>query len=133
MEIEISTRKTVNITHIYIQLPVRYEEEDMPNDFPLREGDTWSAKIEIDTGKIQDWPKGKSGKFYMKVCDGGFYVLFDAKGKQVASIEENYVPHGIIPGEFGDYVGLEINKKGIITNWPKNPDLNEFFGENEEE
>jgi hypothetical protein len=48
------------------------------------------------------------------------------------SIEQNYVPHGLIPGEYGDYVSLKINEQGIITNWPKHPDIREFIkGEDE--
>jgi len=118
----------VEITHILVTLPVRYEEEDIPNDFPLRKGDVWSAKIEIDTGKILGWPEGQAGEIdTMKVCDSGSYRLLDANGCIVANIEQDYVPHGVIPGDSGDYVSLKINEAGIITNWPKRPDIREFL------
>lgn len=29
---------------------------------------------------------------------------------------------------YGDYVELEIDENGIITNWPKRPDISAFFG-----
>src|SRR3990167_139739 len=127
MRIKIPTTKEVNITHVLVTLPVRYEEEDIPNDFPLRKGETWEALINIDTGQIGDWPKGKSGDMYMKVCDEGIYRLIDNIGGQAAEIDQDYVPHGLIPGEYGDYVFFKIDENGVITNWPKKPNLKSFF------
>lgn len=46
----------IEVSHILIAVAVRYEEEDIPNDFPLRDGDMWRGKVEIDTGKIEGWP-----------------------------------------------------------------------------
>lgn len=133
MKALIPTTKAVEITHVLVTLPVRYEEEDIPNDFPLRQGKKWEAKIEIDTGKILGWPEGQAGEIeYMKVCDEGSYALLDASGNVVLSIEQNYVPHGVIPGEYGDYVTLKINEHGVITNWPKRPDIYEFLKGGEE-
>ena len=124
--------KEVNITHVIVELPVRYEEEDITNDFPLRRGDMWAAKIEMDTGQIECWPVGKSGRLNMKVCDEGIYQLIDENGMQLAKIQD-YVPHGVIPGRYGDYVDLHINDQGIITNWPKKPDVVRFLRREEEE
>ena len=132
MKAKIPITIEVNITHVLVNLPVRYEEEDIPNDFPLREGDEWNAMIEIDTGKIEGWPQGQTGGFYMKVVDEGTYRLLDDKGAVVAYIEQNYVPHGVIPGEHGDYVDFDIDANGVITNWPKRPDIREFLKQNEE-
>lgn len=127
MKMTINKPTEIIIERIEVSLPVRYEEEDIPNDFPLRKGDSWKAVIDIDTGKIRDWPIGKSGSIeYMKVCDSGVYTLLDDEGDVVAHLEY-YVPHGIIPGEYGDYVTLHIDSDGIITNWPKAPDLSDFF------
>lgn len=116
----------VEIATVSVILPVNYEEEDMPNDFPLRQGDQWRATIDIDTGKINDWPAGRSGKFFMKVCDGGTYTLRDPSGNVLAE-RQDYVPNDLIPGEYGDYVHLQINEEGLITNWPKEPDVSQFF------
>lgn len=133
MKALIPTTKEVEITHVLVTLPVRYGEEDIPNDFPLRQGKKWEAKIEIDTGKILGWPEGQAGEIeYMKVCDEGSYALLDAAGNVVLSIEQNYVPHGVIPGEYGDYVSLTINERGVITNWPKLPNICEFLKGGEE-
>lgn len=132
MKAKIPTTIEVNITHVLVNLPVRYDEEDIPNDFPLREGKMWNAKIEIDTGKIENWPVGQVGEFYMKVVDEGMYRLLDDKGAVVAAIEQDYVPHGVIPGEYGDYVDFNIDVGGVITNWPKRPDIREFLKQDEE-
>lgn len=133
MKALIPTTQEVEITHVLVTLPVRYEEEDIPNNFPFRQGEKWEAKIEIDTGKILGWPEGQAGEIeYMKVCYEGSYALLDASGNVVLSIEQNYVPHGVIPGKYGDYVTLKINEHGVITNWPKRPDICEFLKGGEE-
>lgn len=117
----------IDVDHVIITVPARYDEEDIPNDFPLRHGDIWSATVDIDTGKVDGWPKGKSGVLSMKVVDEGVYELRSSRGEREAVLDGDYVPHGLIPGEFGDYIKLEINEDGVITNWPKEPDLSRFF------
>jgi hypothetical protein len=121
----------IEVSHVLLELPVRYDEEDIPNDFPLRVGDMWYAKVNIDTGKIEDWPQGKEGDIEcMKVTDSGIYTLLAPNGTVVAT-RQNYVPHGLVPGDYGDFVSLKINAQGIITNWPKRPDLSAFFQDDE--
>jgi hypothetical protein len=56
MKAIVKVEKEITITHIMITLPVRYQEEDIPNDFPMRYGDVWEATVEIDTGRILSWP-----------------------------------------------------------------------------
>jgi siroheme synthase len=70
------------------------------------------------------WPQGVEGRFYMKVVDEGTYTLINLQGDTrtvVACKQGDYVPHGVVPGEYGDYVHLKINGHGVITNWPKSP------------
>lgn len=131
MKVTIPTTKQVEIKHIYIEAPVRYEEEDIPYDFPLRVGGVWRAKVEIDTGKIIDWPEGRTGDMHMKVCDSGSYTLLDDRGFVVVGRRQDYVPK-IVPGEYGDYIILTIDANGIITNWPKKPDVSDFFVNNDD-
>lgn len=126
---KVKIEQEVEISTVNIEVAVRYEEEDIPNDFPLRKGDLWTAKVDIDTGRIQDWPIGKSGRLSMKVCDEGTYTLLDKAGKVIATRAQDYVPNDLIPGEYGDYIDLKIDEQGIITNWPKKPNLSEFFPE----
>ena len=123
MKVQITTE--VEIVNILIAVAVCYGDEDIPHDFPLRDGDMWKAVVEIDTGRILDWPKGKTGDMCMKVCDSGLYTLFGPGGHKIAELD-GYVPHGVVPGEYGDYINLKINSDGIITNWPKQPDFSEF-------
>lgn len=117
MKTKVKVETEINVHAIRICVPVRYEEDDIPNDFPLRRGDVWEAVVEMDSGKIQDWPQGKSGRLAMKVCDEGVYTLLGAAGNELAKREQNYVPHGVVPGKYGDYIQLDINADGIVTNW----------------
>ena len=127
MKIELLVKKEVEITMVKVDVAVRYDEEDIPNDFPMRKGNMWSAIINIDNGKILDWPMGQSGDLYMKVCDQGSYYLLDPHGNTVLSIEDDYVPNRLIPGEYGDYIDLKIDMNGIITNWKSKPSIEDFI------
>lgn len=121
--------KEVELTTIEMDLAVRYDEEDMPNDYPFRKGDTWSISVEIDTGKIVGWPEGiEPREIYMKVVDEGVYRLLDDEGRGIVEYE-GYAPHCMIPGQYGDYIDFKIDEKGVITNWPKNPSVEDFFAE----
>jgi len=113
----IAILKEVDIKKVRVSVAVRYDEEDIPNDFPMRSGNMWNATIDIETGKILDWPQGKSGNLHMKVCDEGSYYLLDENDEEVLSIEGDYVPNGLIPGTYGDYIDLKIDSTGTITNW----------------
>jgi len=120
-------QREVDVQTIEVILPVRYDDEDIPYDAPNRCGDIWQAEIDITTGEIYDWPQGKTLDMHMKVCDSGIYILRDSEGINIAE-RKYYVPHGIIPGEWGDYVHLKIDETGKITNWPKRISLCGFEG-----
>jgi len=94
---------------------------------PLLVGGAWKAMVDIDTGLIDNWPKGEERRLQAKVCDQGSYYLYDADSNVVGSIENDYIPNDLIPGEYGDYIDLKINADGVITNWHKNPCVQEFF------
>lgn len=133
MIIEIPTTKQVNVKFIKLSVPVRYEDEDMPYDFPLRQDDTWEAIIDLDTHQIENWPQGKSGSFQMKVCDAGSYYLLDDNKEIVAGIVENYVPNRVIPGDYGDYISMKIDETGKVTNMPNPLDFSEFLANDEDD
>lgn len=132
MKTTIKVKQEVEIKTIQIDLAPRYvgdgDDDDVPNDFPLLSANKkeWSVFVDVDTGKIKNWPQGEVRDFWSKVCDEGVYTLFDEEGNDIATIS-GYVPNGIVPGEYGDYVDLKINADGVITNWPKSPDLSAFF------
>lgn len=117
MTITIPVPTEVKVAAIRLTLPVNYEEEDIPNDFPLRKDDVWQGTIDIDTGKIREWPAGHSDRLFLCVKDSGSYFLLDADGKVVASREEQYVPN-CIPGSDGDYVEFNVDENGVIEEWP---------------
>jgi len=127
MKIKIMVPKIIDIKTLRIEIPIYYKDEDIPYDFPLRKDDVWAADIDIDSGVIKNWPAGESRSMYVKVCDGGTYELLDDKGVSVAKLENEYVPHGLIPGDYGDYVDFSIAEDGRITNWDNMPCLVRFF------
>jgi len=130
MKFTMPCTKEIDIKYLKVILPIRYEEEDIPNDFPLRIGDTWTAEINMDTGIIKNWPIGKHGKIdYMKVCDEGTYILIDEHGGIVKEIRRDYVPNKLLPPNdgYGDYVTLDIDVNGKILNWYSSPSLSNFY------
>lgn len=129
MRAKIKVEKEIDIKMVKVDIAVRYGEEDIPMDFPLRSGDMWSAIIDIDKGMVLDWPKGIKGNLSMKVCDEGSYFLLDEKGNTVLYIENDYVPNQLLPGKYGDYLELHINENGYITNWYSSPSISDFINE----
>ncbi len=124
MKTEVWKKVEVEVCFVRVFVPVRYEEEDMPNDFPFRKGDMWDITIDIDTGKIVDWP-GPAAHVEMKVTDGGSYYLLGPDKSVVKAIEQDYVPHGVAPGSYGDYIEMDIEEDGTITGY--RPNLDDFF------
>lgn len=132
MKATVKIEKEVEIRNVVIDIAPRYigdsPDDDMPTDFPLlnEQKTAWVASVNIDTGEIAGWPAGDARKMHVKVCDAGIYSLIDIEGNEVAKFA-GYVPHGVVPGSYGDYVEIEIDERGVITNCPKNPDISEFF------
>lgn len=132
MKAIVKVEKEVDIRTVLIDIAPRHigdsDDDDMPTDFPLLNADktAWVASVDIDTGAIAGWPTGDKRTMHAKVCDAGIYKLIDSEGNEVAS-KSGYVPNGVVPGSFGDYVELDIDESGIITNWPKHPDISGFF------
>ena len=129
MKAIIKVEKEVEIKYVKVEVAVRYEEEDIPNDFPLRSGDMWNAIIDIDNGIVQGWPKGEKGNLEMKICDEGSYYLLDENYNTILSIEEDYVPNKLLPGSYGDYLKLHIEENGVVSNWYPKPSIEDFLFE----
>jgi hypothetical protein len=85
MKTKILIPTEVEITVIRIDVPVDYDDEEMPNDFPGRTDDRWKVDVEIDTGRILNWPAGRTHNLHLTVRDGGTYTLLDATGRLLAS------------------------------------------------
>lgn len=115
----------VDVSFAKLDIPIRYGEEDIPNNFPLRVGSSWSIVVDIETGQIQNWPGlDEPIRVHLKVVDEGNYYLLDNEQNVIASVEQDYVPHGLVPGDWGDYVILDISTTGKIENWPRPEHLN---------
>lgn len=129
MKITVKQPVEIEISHVRISVPLRKDTiEELGEGFPLLDGGRWTAVVDVETGRIQDW--NKSGEFSLcdKVRDEGTYELLSPSGFVVGRIEDNYVPNRLIPGEYGDYIELQI-KDGVVMNWPKKPEFGAFFGE----
>lgn len=46
-----------NVKYIRLVLPVRYEEEDMPNCMPFRNGNIFDITYDVKSGDILDFMK----------------------------------------------------------------------------
>jgi len=131
--IEITETRRVEVTHLKAECGVRYWEdatvdgiEDTEGTLiPCRDKDAWVPVIDLATGRIKDWPEGKTARLHYKVCDDGRYALLDASGAEVAWIT-GYVPKLMCPGGsgYGDYVIMNIDASGQIRDW--NADLSPF-------
>lgn len=137
MKITIHVPTEVEVDSVRLLVPFRYddEDEDAPYDFPLRVKDMWDVTIDLDSGVIRGWPSDAGAQeLHMKVCDMGHYYLLSGD-KQVAAIEQDYVP-GFMPGDhYGDYIILNIGADGKIAKWGNKCNLQRvttsFFGDKE--
>lgn len=116
MRITKLVRQEFDVSTVDIVVPVRYGDEDIPFDAPLRTGNVWRATVDVTTGIIANWPQGKVLDLHMKVCDEGSYFVRDYHHTVVYSREVDYVPSWI-PGEYGDYVVMKIDTTGHIEGW----------------
>ena len=135
MQITIVETVEKEVKYLKCDMQPRYWEdgkvngvEDSEGDLiPLRSGDMWKITIDLDEGRILDWPSGTTAKVYYKVCDAGIYSLLDSDKKPVLTLNDldlDYVPSCI--GEYGDYVNLEINEEGFIKDWNPNSLIDEI-------
>ena len=118
--------KEIEISHVCMRLPYDDDDELQTDLLPDAEDGILNLTIEVATGKVCDWkPEAGAMNIWLKPRDSGVYKLFAPDGSLLAEVDEDYVPNGMIPGDYGDYVDLQINADGIVTNWPK-PDQISF-------
>lgn len=125
-------KETPFISHVKVTIPIKYGDEDVGYTFPLRKGNTWEATINLKTHKIEEWPKDKDGHYLLsaKVVNEGLYQLITSDGCAIGCNNpcNGYVPHNLIPGEYGGYISLYI-VGGVVTNMPdiNDVDLSNFL------
>ena len=138
MKFQTLVPKEVDIGFVGIQFPMDSFDDDQLEDLPkwMRGKGSFDIIVNIDNGYIlgyanKDWEGGF--EIYVKVVDRGTYYLYDYGLVKIAERRDWYVPHGVVPGEFGDYIELKISSEGRITNWPSKPDVRDFFEQAEGE
>ena len=90
------------------------DRKDIPLDYS-----NFNLKIDVDNGKIIDWPKKKiSVKVYMRAKDTGFYNYYDKDNKLIYE-ESGYVPDflGINNPAYGDDINFDTDLDGFILKW----------------
>ena len=132
--------KTYEVSYLLAECNVRYWEDATVDGIqdkdgsliPCRHNNMWCPKIDLKTGFILNWEKGKTADIHYKVCDAGRYKLTNDIGRLCAEIE-GYVPDIMSPGEegCGDYVIMKVDKNGQIDNWKVV--LDEFQDNNDDE
>lgn len=92
-------------------------------DIGYRENNYWELLIDLDEGKVVNWPEGFRISTWFKVCDDGEYVFLDENMNEVINItkeyEQYYVPDFLEIGDegYGDYVYLDIDGDGNIKDF----------------
>ncbi len=126
MKVKARITKEFDVAAISVSAEVRYWEDGTINGtvdtdgtlIPLRNWEYWEPVIELDTGRVRDWPEGTTADISYKVCDAGEYCLLDGNGRIVAE-KRGYVPDMLSVGENGDgdYIILKIGPDGLIEGW----------------
>jgi hypothetical protein len=125
MKTTIKVEMEVELVNLKVSANVRYWEDgelDGESDerglMPCRQGENWCPEINIETGQILNWEKGKTASIHYKVCDCCAWELIDNTGKSVLS-GDGYVPGTLSPKEpgYGDYIIMDINSDGFIKDW----------------
>ena len=78
----------------------------------------WEPIIDIATGQIINWEKGKTAVTNYKVVDECSLAYEDFYGTTTDYVED-YVPDLLCPDDngYGDYMYMTINADGFIDNW----------------
>lgn len=134
MEIILTQPKTYDAKFVRAKCGVRYWEDATVNGIededgkliPFKEGECWKPIIDIDNGKIANWPLGTVANIHYKVCDDGAYELLDENFELIKNLD-GYVPNIMCHGDngYGDYVIMNIDECGFIEDFEA--DLSDFI------
>ena len=87
---------------------------------PMRVGDAWCPRIDLERGSVVDWPPGLVAAVHCKVADRGEYWLQDDEGNDIAKWLSYYVPDAYLcHGDrgYGDYIILNVDGNGCIKDY----------------
>lgn len=129
MKATIKIKKEIDVQYLEIDAHVRYwedadvngvEEQEGNPTIPFSDKDTghWNLTIDVESGKIVDWPQGTEASVHYKVCDEGVYTLKDKDMQPILTVE-SYVPDclGISESSYGDYICFNVDENGKIEDW----------------
>lgn len=144
MKMKIKTKIDIDVKFLKLDAGVRYFEDAKVNGVQDDEDNPqipfavfcktekgfwcdmyrWQPTIDLEEGKIVDWPKGTIACIHYKVCDDGTYSLLD-KDKNVLMEVNSYVPDILCPKEegYGDYIIMNVDGDGYISGWKCNQRL----------
>lgn len=128
MKAKVKIEKEVELKTLVVKAGVRYWEDTEVNgeidteegdNIPCKVGNLWCPEIDIDSGIIINWKQGVKADVHYKACDCFGYEIKSDEGVVVVSAEDGYVPNTMCPKErgYGDYIIMEINEYGLISNW----------------
>jgi hypothetical protein len=135
MKVTVKVKKEVEIKTLHVEAGASNWEDTEVNGspdsedgtlIPCKDGDYWKPIIDIETGQILNWEKGKTAYIHYKVCDDGRYFVKDKEGNTIFE-KDGYVPTCMSPKEagFGDYIIMDINENGFIQDW--DADFSDFY------
>ena len=127
MQVEVYKPTKLDIHSVRIEVELHDDvSENLPKHLFNDDGEL-DLLIEVDTGKVVSWQGNEPVSIHDNIRNNGVYTLFDKCGGEVASLDNYYIPHDLIPGKRGEYIHIDISADGVITNWPDVPNVYEFF------
>ena len=95
-------------------MPFAVKVAEEPKDCIYSDHYRWRPLIDVEEGRIVDWPKGTTAQIHYKICDDGAYTLLDADKNEIVRVN-SYVPDCL--GDDGDYIILSIKEDGKIDDF----------------
>jgi len=128
-EYELRIKQNYNLTKLNIFVPVRYQEEDIPNNFPCRSSDKLYLDIDLEKNKIINYKWHEPVKLYLEVDDSGSYTVFGKDLDEdypvesvILELHNDYVPACLSKNGYGKNLVLDIDENGFLNNFEFNPD-----------
>lgn len=143
MDIKVTIPQKINVLQLHCYIGARYWEDTSFNGIPDDEDGTTARKmlgdrfekyggyeflhltIDLDNGKILDWPEGLKAVFNYKSCDINRFVLMGRykSGDRVEigtpEGDTEYVIGPDFMNDYGDYFCPTINEQGKIEGYDK--------------